>query len=261
MSPANSKKYRADRQSNRALTEISRRFKIRLRLAREMQSDGYLRIVASIPNYIVQDGTYTENSKAIYIISHYYGISSNKIVNLYNKGYITLDGLDYKKSISRYLQQHEGRLSVRLLCYLAYDGVRRDGSVVTDRNAHGVLSALKIDGKLRPPRDLEPYLGDAIKGEAKSLERVARWMRDLIESVATPHGWAFFGVRLALAEGSYDLWERTVPKLRKLRNHRQLARRLREHPLLQECATPVARSRRNSDYSYIYHRPGTFWDL
>ena len=245
----------------RALAVIGNRFNLHLRLAREMYQDGYLRIIPVTPDYTVHKSAYSQNRTAIFIIGCHYEISSDKLIKLFNNGYIDLDGLDYKKAIFRYLQQHPGRLSVRLLCYLAYDDVRPGGGVVTDRNAQGCLSALKIDGKLRPPKDLGPFLASAIRGDSKSLERIARWMRDLIESVATPHGWAFYGVRLALAEGCYDVWQRPIPKLRILKKHRKLAKRLREHALLQGCVTPVARSGRNKSFSYIYHRPGKFWDL
>jgi len=183
------------------------------------------------------------------------------LIKIYNNGFIDLNGLDYGKEISRYVQQHAGQLSVRLLCYLAYDEIRPGGGVVKNRKAQSCLSALKIDGKLRPPKDLWLYLDLACRGQPEALERVARWMRDLIDSVGKPHGWAFYGVRLALVEGSYDIWNRPLPKLRKLKNQRKLAKLLRSHPLLHGCVTPVAKPGGNKTYSYMFHRPGEFWDF
>lgn len=261
MLPVDKKRQEAGGSTARVLAGIAKRFMLHLRLAREMRQDGYLILVAEKPEYTLNMQHYTHEGRIISNISLYYGVSDKKLIALYNAGYINLDGLAYKKQISRYLQQHAGRLSVRLLCYLAYDELRPGGGVVKDQNACDCLSVLKIDGRLNPPKDLNMYLDAACRGQPAALEHVARWMRDLIENVGKPHGWAFYGVRLALVEGSYVLWNRPVPKLRRLRKHRKLAKLLREHPLLRECVTPVARSGRNSDYTYVYHRPGEFWDL
>lgn len=261
MAPVDRNRQKAVGPTARGLSGIAKRFKLHLRLAREMHRDGYLRHDPKKPECAVYEKGYTYESRVLENISSYYGLSWKKFILLHNAGYIDLDGLDLQKVVSRHLQRHSGQLSVRLLCYLAYDEVHPGGSRIKNQVAYGCLSALKIDGRLNPPKDLEPYLDAACRGDPAALERVARWMRDLIESIGEPHGWAFFGVRLALAEGSYVLWNRPVPKLRKWARRRKLAKLLREHPLLRGCVTPVARSRRNSDYFYVYHRLGEFWDL
>lgn len=245
----------------RALTVVARRLNLHLRLAREMYREGYLKINPKPPEDRVNKRTYTHQRAVVEIIGSYFGISIGKAIDVYNKGYLDLNGFDYEKEILRYLQRKSGELSVRLLCYLAYDEIRPGGGMIKNQKAVDCLSALKIDGKLRPPAHLAPYLDDACKGQREAMERVARWMRDLIESVGKPHGWHFYGVRLALVEGSYVLWTRPVPKLRRLRKLRKLAERLREHPLLCGCVTPVAKPGRNKDYFHMFHRPGRFWDL
>src|ERR1700754_5031362 len=97
---------RADDLITRALAVIGKRFNLHLRLAREMHQDGYLRIIPFMPDHTVHKNAYSQNRTAISIISHHYGISSDKLIKLFNNGYVNLDGLDYKKAIFRYRQQH-----------------------------------------------------------------------------------------------------------------------------------------------------------
>ncbi|MDB5713029.1 MAG: hypothetical protein JWO15_426 [Sphingomonadales bacterium] len=261
MTPSNWKRQNATEPTTSALFGIAKRFKLHLRLAREMHRDGYLRLISERPESTVDEKYPAHDRKEIFDIFQYYGLSRNKLIIVHNAGYINFDGLDYQKEASRYFQRHDGQLSVRLLCYLAYDEVRPEVGRIKDQAALGCLSDLKIDGRLNPPKDLEPYLDSASKGHSAALERVARWMRDLINSAGKPHGWAFYGVRLALVEGSHGLWNQPVPKLRKWGKRRKLAKLLREHHVLRGCVTRVAKPGRNSDYSYVYHQPGQFWDL
>jgi hypothetical protein len=254
-----------DRRANdptvHALKGIAKLFNLHLRLARAMYRDGYVRLDPEIPEYLIDQKSHSDEKVKLFNICSYYGLSNSKLFKLYNAGYVNSGGIDLKKAILRYQQRHAGQLSVGLFCHLAYDQVDPDGGQIKDQAVYDCLSALKIDGKLNPPKDLGPYLDAACEGEPEALERVAGWMRDLIESVGRPRRWAFYGVRLALVEGSYVLWNRPVPRLRKWAKRRKLARLLREHHLLRGCVTSVAKPGRNSDYYYMFHRPGEFWNL
>ena len=261
MPPADRNRRKPFEQTAWVLTGIAKRFKLHLRLAREMRRDGYLRLVPEEPEFALDGKAYTHEGVNLHIVRSHYGLSEEKFLTLHTTGHIDLNGLDCESAISRYVQRHGEQLSVRLLCYLVYDAVRPNGGKIENQVACDYLSSLKIGGKLSPPKDLEHYLDDACRGQPAALERVAVWMRDLIDSIDKPQGWAFYGVRLALTEGSYELWNRPVPKLRKWAKRRKLAKLLREHPLLRGCVTPVARSKRNNDYFYVYHRPGAFWDM
>jgi hypothetical protein len=247
-------------QSADALASIAKRFKLHKRLAREMHGDGYLKTRPEEIGYVLKSGEYNIEMQNLLTIAFNYSLSEHKILRMYNSGYIDLNGLDQQKAVSRYIQRHGGSLSVRLLCYVVYDEVS-GGGLMKNQAVFDCLSALRINGKLNPPRDLQPDLDAAARGEKAALDRVARWMRDLIDSSDKPHGWAFFGVRLALIEGSYRLWTRDVPKLRKLPKVRKLAKLLREHPRLMDCVTPVKKTGQSGDVAYVYHRPGEFWDL
>ncbi len=154
MLPVDKKRQDAGGSTARALAGIAKRFKLHLRLAREMRQDGYLILVPEKPEYAENWNNYTQERRVLSNISLYYSLSEKKLIALYNAGYIDLDGLDYEKRISRYLQQHAGRLSIRLLCYLAYDKLRPGGGAVKDQNASDCLSVLKIDGRLNPPKEL-----------------------------------------------------------------------------------------------------------
>jgi len=255
-------KRKPDSAAELALKRIAKRFGIRLRLAREMKRDGYLRFSPEIPEYIVNIKGQSPYWHSIQTIYQHYEIRYEKFIRIYNAGYINIFGLDLKNSVKRYMQRKRGELSVRLLCYLAYEENRPPDLRIENEAANAYLSNLKIDGKLKPPRELAPDLDRACRGDRGALERVARWMRELIEIADCPHGWAFFGLRLALVEGFYGPFDCPIPRLRKWPKRAKLARLLREHHLLRGCVTRAAKpGRRDDDYCYVFHRPGQFWDL
>jgi hypothetical protein len=226
-----------------------------------MQIDGYLRTSAEEPFSALKICHECEESLQLFKIGYHYGLCREKMLRLYNAGFLELNGLDCEKAVTRYLQQHSGKLSVRLLSYVAYSEVWPASLQIQNQAAYDLLSALKIDGKLSPPKYLGPYLDGACRGLDDPLERVARWVRDMLDSTGKAHGWEFFGVRLALTEGHYELWPRSIPKLRRLRKMRGLPKLLREHPLLHGYVTQMTKSRQNRSFTYVYHRPGVFWDL
>lgn len=253
---------KVDPTTTAALKRIARNFGHHLHLIREMHGDGYLRIDPEIPDWSVKAKGQSPHWRLIHGIYSYYGLSYEKFIPLYNAGHIEKYGLDLQKVTKRYMQRKPGQLSVKLLCHLAYEELRPFDLRIEEGEAHALLSALKFEGKLNPPMYLEPCLDAASTGQPQALECVARWMLDLIERIDCPQGWQFFGVRLALVEGHYDLGDYRTPRLRKWPQRRNLFKLLREHPLLRGCVTLVPEpGKRDDDFSYMFHRPGQFWDL
>lgn len=244
-----------------ALQKVAERFGLSLRLAREMKADGYLRTSAVKPDYPLTMWDKRDERWQLIRIGSHYSLSREKILHLYNAGFLDLDGLDCDKAVTRFLQRHSGQLSVRLLSYVAYSELWPEEMKLKNQAAYDCLAALKLEGKLSPPKHLEPYLDAACRGGTSSLERVAQWARDLLDSTDRAHSWAFIGVRLALTEGHYDLWGRPIPQLRRLRRLGKLRRLLRTHPLLDGYVTRVAMPGQNRLYTHLFHRPGVYWDL
>lgn len=244
------------------LERVARRFDIRLGLAREMQRDGYLRLLPQDPEYEKWDKSPPLFWRRFLYAQAHYGLSLEKFVQIYNAGHIRAFGLDLQKATKRYMQRNQGQLSVLLLCHLDHEEMRDFDLRIRNEAALAVLAELKIDGKFDAPTHLEPYLDAASRGHSAPLERVARWMRDLIENTDDPHGWTFFGVRLALVEGSYGPVEYRIPSLRKWAKRKRLKGLLLKHPHLQGCVSKVPNPGRRQKFSYLFHRPGDYpYDL